>query len=107
MATLGAGHATARCHGRTGRWDHEDGGLLIASALALATLEPALADRPPTPEERARIEAVLRDAGFRTRKEIGFDDGRWEVDDAVAADGVEYDLKLDPDTLSILERRRD
>ena len=80
----------------------------MASALTLAALKPALAaDRPPTPEERARIEAVLRDAGFRTWEEIEFDDGRWEVDDAIAADGVEYDLKLDPETLSIVDRRRD
>jgi uncharacterized membrane protein YkoI len=82
--------------------------LLIASALALATTTSTLAaDRPPTPEERARIEAALRDAGFRSWKEIEFDDGRWEVDDAIGADGVEYDLKLDPETLRILDKQPD
>jgi hypothetical protein len=67
----------------------------------------ALADRPPTAEERARIETVLRSEGFQKWEEIEFDDGKWEVDDATAADRREYDLKLDPSTFAIVERKPD
>jgi hypothetical protein len=79
----------------------------IAFALAVAVASPALADRPPTPEERAKIESVLRAAGFERWEEIEFDDGVWEVDDAIGADGREYDLKLDPRTFAIIEKKLD
>jgi uncharacterized membrane protein YkoI len=67
---------------------------------------PSMADRKPTTEERARIESVLREQGFTRWDEIEFDeDGKaWEVDDAVSADGRKYDLKLDPNNLSIIKR---
>jgi uncharacterized membrane protein YkoI len=65
--------------------------LIIAAALAL----PAFADDEAGPEDRARIE------------EVELDDGVWEVDDAVGSDGQEYDLKLDPDTLEIIEKEQD
>ncbi|HVL71354.1 MAG TPA: PepSY domain-containing protein [Beijerinckiaceae bacterium] len=81
------------------------GAVALACALALAT--PALADRAPTPEERSRIESVLRAEGFSRWDDIELDDGVWEVDDAVGPDGREYDLKLDPNTLAILERKPD
>jgi hypothetical protein len=77
---------------------------VLGLALALAVLQPAWADRAPTPEERTRIEAALRSAGFQRWEEIELDDGRWEVDDAVGADGREHDLKLNPDTFAIVER---
>jgi hypothetical protein len=78
--------------------------LLAASALALAPIAAAADDRPPTPEERAQIEEVLRAEGFTSWEEIEWDDdGYWEVDDAVAADGQEYDLKLDAE-FNIIER---
>jgi len=79
---------------------------VLASALALAPLSAALADRAPTPEERAEIESVLRAEGFTAWEEIEFDDGVWEVDDAVGPDGHEYDLKLDGD-YNIIGRDRD
>lgn len=84
--------------------------LLFALALpaSLILTAPALAnDRPPTPSERAAIEKVLKSAGYVFWEEIEFDDGRWEVDDASAANGREYDLKLDPKTLKIVSRRAD
>lgn len=71
-------------------------------ALMLAA-SPALADRAPMPAERERIEAVLRAEGFVSWEEIELDDGVWEVDDARTAEGREYDLKLDSDTLAILD----
>lgn len=83
---------------------------LLAAAMMLAS-GPALADRDPTPEERERIEAALRAEGFVRWDDIELeDDGpapHWEVDDAVGADGREYDLKLDVDTLAIIERDPD
>lgn len=64
-------------------------------------------DRLPTPEELANITASLQAAGYTSWEEIEFDDGRWEVDDAIAADGQEYDLKLDPQTFEIVSTRLD
>jgi hypothetical protein len=64
-------------------------------------------DRPPTAEERSQIEEVLRAEGFMRWDDIEWDDdGYWEVDDAVASDGREYDLKLDAD-FRIIERDPD
>jgi hypothetical protein len=80
--------------------------LLLIAALLLSA-EQALADRAPTPEERSRIEAVLRAQGFTRWGEIELDDGAWEVDDSRGSDGREYDLKLDRGTLAIMEREAD
>jgi hypothetical protein len=80
--------------------------LTLIAALALFA-GPALADRPPTAEERERIEAQLGGLGFTSWEEIEWDDGYWEVDDAIGPDGVEYDLKLHPETLEIVEQERD
>ncbi len=79
--------------------------VLIASALFLP-LAPALADRAPTAEERAAIEVALKAENFSSWGEIEFDDGKWEVDDAVAADGKKYDLDLD-ESYKIIKRERD
>lgn len=76
------------------------------AALAVAIPATALAGRPPTPEERARIEAALRNLGYVAWEEIEFEDGVWEVDDARMADGTEYDLKLRPETFEVIERER-
>lgn len=85
--------------------------ILVPAALMLAVATPALADRDPTPEERVRIEAALQAEGFTRWDDIELeDDGPvhvWEVDDAVGADGREYDLKLDVATLAIIERDPD
>ncbi|MDP1908064.1 MAG: PepSY domain-containing protein [Hyphomicrobium sp.] len=83
----------------------------ISTAAALALLGalsgPALADREPNAQERAAIEQVLRDQGFTQWGDIELDDGRWEVEDAVASDGAEYDLALEQTTFEIVKRDRD
>ena len=83
--------------------------LLALAAAAALLASPALADRAPTPEERAAIEAKLRAEGFTRWESIELEDDEsvWEVDDAVAADGREYDLDLEPGTLEILKRDPD
>jgi hypothetical protein len=79
-------------------------GLFLAAGMLLPG--HVLADRSPTPQERSRIETVLRNEGFTRwgRIELDDDDDLWEVDDARASDGRTYDLKLHPDTLAILGR---
>jgi hypothetical protein len=78
----------------------------VALALVFGSwlAAPAFADRQPTPHERAYIEAALHALGFQRWEEIELDDGFWQVDEAVRFDGREYDLKLDPYTLAIIER---
>jgi hypothetical protein len=70
---------------------------------------PALADRAPTAEERATIEAKLKAEGFTRWETVELEDDEsvWEVDDAVGADGREYDLELRVGTLEIVDRDAD
>ena len=77
--------------------------------LGLLTPTPAHAGDAPTPEERTRIEAKLRDMGFERWDEIERDDGgrEWEVDDAHVADGRKFDLRLAADDLRELSREQD
>jgi len=81
--------------------------IVLGLVLAAGLLAPGqvLADRAPSPEERSRIETMLRNEGFSNwgKIELDEDDDVWEVDDAYASDGRKYDLKLDPDTLAIIE----
>src|SRR5262245_48501840 len=81
--------------------------IIPSLVLAAGMLAPGqvLADRAPSPKERSRIETMLRNEGFiRWGKiELDDDDAVWEVDDAYTSDGRKYDLKLDPDTLTIIE----
>ena len=79
-------------------------GLVLAAGMLLPG--QVLADRAPSPEERSRIETMLRNEGFTGwgRIELDDDDDLWEVDDAHASDGRMYDLKLHPDTLAIIGR---
>jgi hypothetical protein len=78
-------------------------GLILAAGMS-ATGQ-VLADRPPSPDERSSVEAMLRNEGFSNwgKIELNEDDDVWEVDDAYAYDGRKYDLKLDRDTLAIIE----
>ena len=78
---------------------------LVLAAAGMLAPGQVLADRPPSPEERSSIEAMLRNEGFSNwgRIELNEDDDVWEVDDAYASDGRKYDLKLDPDRLAIIE----
>ncbi len=78
-------------------------------ALACIFLAPsvALADRSPTNEERTKIDNVLRAEGFTSWQKIELEDnGKWEVDDAIGADGRQYDIKLDQQ-FRIIERKLD
>jgi len=83
---------------------------LLALGIAVAAFAgPALADRQPTPEERTRIEAKLNELGFTAWEEIELEDDNsaWEVEDARAADGREYELKLHPESLEVLRQELD
>ena len=81
-------------------------GLVLAAGMLLPG--NVLADRAPTPQERSRIETMLRNEGFTRWGKIELDDEDvWEVDDAHASDGRTYDLKLHPDTLAIIGREPD
>jgi hypothetical protein len=79
--------------------------IFLAAAMGAGAAGAAVADdRAPTPSERAAIEAFLRAQGYTRWEEIELDDGKWEVDDAIAADGKEYDLKLSVNPLAIIKR---
>jgi hypothetical protein len=82
--------------------------VLLGLVLATGILSPGqvLADRAPTPQERSRIETMLRNEGFTRWGKIELDDedDAWEVDNAHASDGHRYDLRLHPDTLEIITR---
>ena len=78
--------------------------VLAGLAISAAAASSSLADREPTADERAKIEQLLRSEGFTSWEEIELDDDGWEVDDAKGSDGREYELKLDRDTLRIIER---
>jgi hypothetical protein len=82
-------------------------GLVVAAGMLSSG--QALADRPPTPEERSRIETVLRNEGFTDWGAIALDDedGVWDVDDAYASDGHRYGLRLHPNTFAIIQRELD
>lgn len=72
-------------------------------------LPAAAADRLPTAEEKTKIEAALKAAGFTKWEEIEFEEGdrEIEVDDAVGADGKAYDLELDPKTFAVTSKREE
>jgi hypothetical protein len=79
--------------------------LMLSSLLLLA--DPVLAGRSPTPNEREKIEAVLKKEGFVKWRDVEFEDNAWQVEDAQTPDGREYDLTLDPQSLEIIERSED
>lgn len=80
-------------------------------AVALLTLPTAaLADRPPTLDEREAVTGALVSAGYTSWSEIEYEEddqtgGVWEVDDALR-DGQSYDVTLDAD-FGILTEERD
>ena len=79
---------------------------LAAATLGLALLAgPALADQKLPPEQQTKVEDLLKKEGFTKWKEIELDDGMIEVDDAIDANGKQFDLKLDPNTLEIVKRK--
>jgi uncharacterized membrane protein YkoI len=80
--------------------------LVLGLAFSVSAVAPAFADRDPTDEERARIEAALRSQGFHDWEGIELDDEAWEVEGAEKNDEG-YDLKLDVTTLEIIEQTDD
>ena len=81
---------------------------LIVAALMVVPGAAFADDRAPTPDERAQIEAALKAEGFTSWGEIELDDDKvWEVDDAIHADGREYDLELERTTFAIVDRDAD
>jgi hypothetical protein len=66
-----------------------------------------MAGAAPTAEERTKIENTLRQQGYTSWKDIEREGKTWDVDDAVAADGKTYDLKLDAGNLSVSEKKLD
>ena len=82
-------------------------GAASAILLSVAVLPAQADDRVPTAEEHIRIAEVLRSNGYVSWKEIEFDDGRWEIDDARRADGTKYDVKVDPKTHQIISADKD
>jgi hypothetical protein len=83
----------------------------LAAALVAATslvAGVALADgRPPSAEETSSISAALTKAGFSKWGKIEFDDGKWEIDDAIGADGKRYDVDLSAKDLSVIKKKID
>jgi hypothetical protein len=70
--------------------------LIISIGILAVSALPALADRPVTEDERARLSAAVQAEGCSGGKfELDEDDQQFEVDDAVCADGKKYDLKFD------------
>ncbi|MCJ2060535.1 PepSY domain-containing protein [Methylobacterium sp. J-048] len=78
---------------------------LLALTLAAGLTSVARADEKLPPDQQAKVEAVLRQEGFTKWKEIELDDGMIEVDDAIDANGKQFDLKLDPKTLAVVKRK--
>ena len=78
---------------------------LLAVTLLAGLSTAARADEKLPPDQQAKVEAMLKQEGFTKWKEIELDDGMIEVDDAVDANGKQFDLKLDPKTLAIVKRK--
>lgn len=79
---------------------------ILASSAFIAGV--AFADgRPPTAEETSAISAALTKAGFSKWGKIEFDDGKWEVDDAIGTDGKKYEVDLSASDLSVIKKEID
>ncbi|WP_439543625.1 PepSY domain-containing protein [Hyphomicrobium sp.] len=82
--------------------------LVSAAALAIFTANAEAKDRPPTDEERTKIETVLKAEGYSAWGKIELDDDKkWDVDDAVAADGKLYDLDISTADYKVLKKEPD
>jgi len=82
--------------------------LVAAAALSLICAQArADHDRPPTDEERTRIEQALEKMGYKSHGEIEIEGRRVEVDDALDAKGRRWDLELDAKTLKLIHKERE
>ena len=77
---------------------------LAAIALGFALTGTAFADRAPTPEERTKIEATLKKEGFTKWGKIEVEEHEIDVDDAIDANGKQFDLELDLKSYAITTR---
>jgi hypothetical protein len=68
---------------------------MLAAAFTFLSTGLAFADRPVTDQERARLVEAVAAQGCSGGK-MEFDNGKFEVDDAICADGKKYDLDFDP-----------
>lgn len=80
---------------------------LSAFAVSVMLAQPAFADEKLPADQQAKVEEMLKQQGFTKWHEIEMDDGMIEVDDAIDADGKQFDLKLDPKTLEIKSRKEE
>ncbi|WP_336490279.1 PepSY domain-containing protein [Methylobacterium nigriterrae] len=81
--------------------------IALALALPLAVCASAMADQKLAPDQQTKVEEVLKKEGFTKWKKIEMEHGMIEVDDAIDANGKEFDLKLDPNSLAIVKREAD
>ena len=84
-------------------------GIALAALLAGLAGASAFADgRAPTAEEATAIENSLKAAGFTAWSKVERDDdGHWDVDDAVGADGKRYDVDLAATDLTVVKKELD
>ena len=70
--------------------------LCAAIAIATGASVAKADDRPATAAERAEIGGILKANGFTSWRKIEFDrdDRKFEVDDAVKANGRVYDVDI-------------
>jgi Peptidase propeptide and YPEB domain len=72
--------------------------LSASIVLLAAAMMPAMADRPVTEAERAKLEAAVAAQGCSGGKmEWDDDDREFEVDDVRCNDGKKYELKFNAD----------
>ncbi len=81
--------------------------LIAAAAFAVLSVGAAWAGRLPSAEEQTAIEGALKAAGYSSWGKIDFDDGHWDVDNAIGADGKRYDVDLAPGDLKVIKSEID
>lgn len=67
---------------------------LIVAALLISASTPALADRPISDSEKARLVEAVTAQGCSGGK-MEFEDGKFEVSNAKCSDGKIYELHFD------------
>jgi hypothetical protein len=80
--------------------------ILIGVVVIFLMASAAFAGRAVTDEERAHLVAAGTAQGCSGGK-MEFDDGKFEVDDAICADGKKYDLDFDPSFRLIKKKLED
>lgn len=67
---------------------------VLVALVAVTIAAGAAFGRPVTEEEKTKLASAVTAAGC-TGGTMEFDDGKFEVDDAICADGKKYDLDFD------------